>query len=277
MEATPAIVAHGRSVTGNVREDNQDAIQICDPDAPLTVDHGPLYAIADGMGGYEHGGLASATALRALWETFYGATNSTSSPRKLRQGVERANLGVYQTAQRMGAVRMGTTLTAVNLVGNHLHVAHVGDSRLYLIRDGKATCLTNDHTTVGELVRMRVLSPDKVRNHSQRSILNKCLGINLFVQPDITQVIVQQGDVLVLCTDGVWSVIEDDEFASVAANTGDTDSLSQGLIELAMERESDDNASAIAIHIQRLSAAVATATQRQGLYSFLRNRLTGNL
>src|SRR5262245_31865555 len=224
MEGMPKIAAHGRSETGKVREDNQDAIRISDPDDQLTIDHGHMYAIADGMGGYEHGGLASATALQLLWETFYG--DSAPAPRKLRKAVDQANLGIYQAAQRMGSVRMGTTLTAATLIGNQLHIAHIGDSRLYLIRQGGATCLTNDHTTVGELVRMRVLSPDKVRGHSQRSILNKCLGIDLFVQPDITQVPVQEGDVLILCTDGVWSVIQDGEFAMLAADHHDTVALS---------------------------------------------------
>ncbi len=268
--------AHGRSETGNVREENQDAIRICDPDDQLTIDHGHMYAIADGMGGYEHGGVASVTALTVLWDTFY-SLNSTPSPRKLRKAIEQANLGVYQASQRMGAVRMGTTLTAANLVGSQLHIAHVGDSRLYLIRSGKATCLTNDHTTVGELVRMRVLSPDKVRGHSQRSILNKCLGLTLFVQADITQVPVQEGDVLILCTDGVWSVIQDDEFATLAADHRDMDELSRQLIELSLERDSDDNASAITVHVERLPASTAPAPRSQGLYSFLRSRLSSNL
>src|SRR5947207_2217570 len=135
MDGTPKIEAHGCTETGKVREDNQDAIRLCDPDDQLTGDHGHMYAIADGMGGYEHGGLASATALTLLWDTFY-SLDSTPSPRKLRKAMEQANLGVYQAAQRMGSIRMGTTLTAANLVGNQLHIAHIGDSRLYLIRDG---------------------------------------------------------------------------------------------------------------------------------------------
>ncbi len=275
MDVTPKIQAYGRTETGKIREHNQDAIRICDPHDPLTVDHGHVYAIADGMGGYEHGEIASTTALDVFWDAFHGS-NSSPSPRKLRQAVEHANLGVYKTAQKMGAVRMGTTLTAANLIGNQLHVAHIGDSRLYLIRDGKATCLTNDHTTVGELVRMRVLSPDKVRTHSQRSILNKCLGINLFVQPDITQVGVYEDDVLVLCTDGVWAVIEDDEFARLASDIKDVDALSGSLVELALERDSDDNASAIAVHVQQLSANGAANTERRGIYGFIRNRLSGS-
>jgi len=76
--------------------------------------------------------------------------------------------------------------------------------------------LTNDHTRVGELVRMHLLSPDKVRTHNQRSVLNKCLGLNLFIQPDIFEVQVQAGDKFIFCTDGIWSVIDDEEFGQMA-------------------------------------------------------------
>ena len=94
----------------------------------------------------------------------------------MRRGVERANLAVHQASFRLNAGQMGTTLTVANIAGDRLYLAHVGDTRAYLVRDGKARCLTNDHTMVGELVRMRVITPDKVRTHQQRSVLNRSLG-----------------------------------------------------------------------------------------------------
>ncbi len=269
---SPQIEAFGLSDVGKVREDNQDAIRLCQSDDPLALhDHGHLYAIADGMGGYSHGGLASATALEVFFSTFYG-TNGAQSLAKMKQAVQQANLGVYQTAQRLGAVRMGTTLSAINLVGDQLYLAHVGDSRVYLVRDGKVTCLTNDHTMVGELVRMRVLPPDKVRTHAQRSVLNKCLGFDLFVQPDVNRVVIQEDDVLILCTDGAWSVIDDAEFAELSASVPNVNTLSHEIVHLAAERGSDDNASAIAVHVQRLSAEAEPVQQRRGLFGFLRGR-----
>jgi serine/threonine protein phosphatase PrpC len=274
----PQIEVYGLSDVGKVREDNQDAIRCCQPDDPAISFHGHTVALADGMGGYEHGGLASATALEVFFDALY-SSNSSQPMSKLKQAVQNANLGVFQKAQRLGAVRMGTTLTAANLVGDKLFVAHVGDSRLYLVRDGKATCLTNDHTTVGELVRMRVLSPDKVRTHNQRSILNKCLGIDMFVQPDVAQFPLQEGDVLILCSDGVWAVVQDDEFADFAAQTPDMESLSRSLIDLAMERDSDDNASVVAVRVDQLASVPVLASARRGfgLPGFLRNRLSGNV
>ncbi len=248
-KSPPGIECSGLSHIGPVREDNQDAIRL--PEDHRPTERGLLYAVADGMGGYAHGGVASTLALKVLFDVFY-SSRAIPVLKSLRRGVESANLGVYQTAQRLNAGRMGTTLTAVSVTGNRLYLAHVGDSRAYLIRDGRAICLTNDHTTVGELMRMKVLSPDKVRTHAQRSILTKGVGLTLFIQPDLVQHTLQEGDWLILCSDGVWSVIEDAEFAQLASRRGGASELSQSLIELALKRQTDDNASAIAIHIQSL-------------------------
>ena len=244
------ITSYSYSHVGTVRADNQDSVRLCDPTDNLTRTDGHLYGLADGMGGYAHGGVASSLALETFFETFYAA-NGVPPAQKLKVGIQNANLSVYQTAHRLGAGRMGTTLTAVNVVGTSLYVAHVGDSRAYLIRDGKSKCLTNDHTRVGELVRMRVLSADKVRTHSQRSMLDKCLGVELFVQPDIFKVPVRNGDAIVLCSDGVWGAIEDDEFATLIA-AHDPANLCTRIVDLAMERESDDNLSIVVLYLKRL-------------------------
>jgi protein phosphatase len=248
----------GLSHIGIVRADNQDAIR-------LASDHSParrLFAVADGMGGYSHGGVASATALEAFYETFYGDPHA-NIPRLLKRSVDNANLSVYQAAQRLGAIRMGTTLTAASLVGHNLHLAHVGDSRAYLIRDQRATVLTNDHTHVGDMVRMKVIAPDKIRTHAQRSILTKGLGLGLFVQPDITSHALRDNDRIVLCSDGLWSMIEDHEFAQLSQTAHSAADLSQRLIELALDRESDDNLSAVVIHLHRLGSPVPESNGRR--------------
>ena len=254
------------SETGPVRDDNQDSFWL--PEGYSSAERGLLYAIADGMGGYSHGKLASSLALEKLFQTFYGETGPAK--KGLRKGLEAANLSVYQATQRLAAGRMGTTLTAVHILGDLLTVAHIGDSRAYLVREGQSICLTNDHTTVGELVRMKVLSPDKVRTHAQRSVLNQCLGVALFIRPDITEVAVQEGDALILCSDGVWSVIQDDEFASLAADVPESDGLSKRLVDLALERDSDDNASAVVVRVKQLGEALGKARVGGRLAGFLR-------
>ena len=246
----PDIEGHGLSITGPVREENQDSIRL--PDRSQPAGDGLLYAIADGMGGYSHGGIASLLTLEAFSSTL-GVQNG-SIPKTLRRGVENANLAVFQKAQRLGVGRMGSTITAAYVLGNLLFLAHVGDSRAYLIRGGRAVCLTADHTTVGDMVRAKLISANKVRTHAQRSVLTKAIGISLFVQPDITQHRLQSGDRLVLCSDGVWSVIEDEEFAHITTASS-VEVASDSLIKLALERETDDNASVIVFHLRRLVSA----------------------
>ncbi|MBI5028912.1 MAG: serine/threonine-protein phosphatase [Chloroflexi bacterium] len=261
----------GLSHVGPVREDNQDAIQLSD--GPAAAERGWLCAVADGMGGYAHGHLASTLALQKLFAAFYDE-KPQSIERALRRGIESANLGVYKQAQQMGAGRMGTTLTAASVIGNKLFLAHVGDSRAYLIRDEKAFCLTDDHTTVGELVRIKVLPPDKVRTHTQRSVLTKGIGLALFVKADITQHTLKSGDSVILCSDGVWSVIEDHEFAELATRTRGAHELSQSLINLALHRQTDDNASAITVHIKSLSAPSTERASRTSIVAPLRDWLS---
>ena len=256
----PEIESVGLSVAGPVREDNQDSIRL--PDLEHPIGPGLLFAIADGMGGYAHGGVASLLAL----DTFSGilaTQNGSSIPKSLQRGVDAANLRVYQKAQQLDAGRMGTTLTAAYVFGEMLYLAHVGDSRAYLIRDGHATCLTVDHTSVGEMVRSKLISPDKIRTHAQRSVLTKSIGTALFVQPDIFQHKLKEGDQLVLCSDGVWSVIEDEEFAHVASKSSSVDETSQKLIDLALQRETDDNASVVVFHLRKLIPALPEHNSQQ--------------
>jgi len=107
---------------------------------------------------------------------------------------------------------------------------------------------------VGDMVRAKILTPDKIRTHAQRSVLNKAIGIGLFVQPDIAQHKLREDDRIVLCSDGVWSVIEDDDFARVATEKSPVDLISQNLIDLALQHETDDNASVVVFHLKNLMA-----------------------
>jgi serine/threonine protein phosphatase PrpC len=266
---------HGLSDIGRVRADNQDAIRSYVPeDEPTLESHGLLYAVADGMGGYEHGGVASALALETLFSTFYSGKPQKPS-QNLKQGVQTANLAVFQESQRLRA-RMGTTLSAINLLRNECHIAHIGDSRIYQIRGRKGICLTRDHTAVGELVRMRLLSPDKVRTHDRRSILEKSLGMELFVQPDIQRYPVEEGDYFVLCTDGIWASIEDDDFGRIVHDMRDPERIGSTLLDLATEHESDDNMSVLVIHIEKFFTRVVEHTPaNRGLRPLLRSWLYG--
>lgn len=243
----PIIECSGLSDIGPVRDDNQDSIHL--PNGLHSPDSGFLFAVADGMGGYSHGAIASQLALQSFSDVLYGGTNKPNS-KTFRRGIESANLAVYKTAEQLGAGRMGTTLTAAFVLEDILHLAHVGDSRAYLVRDGRAVCLTADHTMVGDMLRAKLISPEKVRTHAQRSILTRSVGIGLFIKPDIIQMKVQENDHFILCSDGAWSVIQDDEFAQIVNNNTGVEQISQDLIDLALVRETDDNASVVVFRIR---------------------------
>jgi PPM family protein phosphatase len=238
----------GLSVTGPVREDNQDSILL--PNASVPNFPGSLHAVADGMGGHANGGLASSLAVQNLLKIVRSSQISLPPAKALQRALEVVNFEVYKAAQQLGGGKMGTTLTAAYVFGNLLYLLHVGDSRAYLIRDGRAACLTSDHTIVGDMVRSRLIPPEKTRSHAQRSVLTRAIGLGLFVQPELTQTKLQVGDRIILCSDGVWSVIEDQEFAEHSERAGQVDAIAQNLVDLALERNTDDNCSVVAIHIR---------------------------
>lgn len=261
------IESSGLSEIGSVREDNQDSIYL--PDGLYAPEMGLLYAVADGMGGYTHGSVASSLAIESLVDALFD--RDAPNPKALLTGIEKANLEVYKAAQRLSAGRMGTTLTAAYILDDILYLAHVGDSRAYLIREGRSVCLTSDHTTVGDMVRSKLISPDKIRTHTQRSILTRAIGLGLFVQPDIDEYKLREGDRLVLCSDGIWSVLEDNEFARVALEPS-TEQSSQNLIDLALSRHSDDNVSAVVLHLQKLTPVPGQVAPEQKLNWFQKLR-----
>ncbi len=247
----PEIEWYGLSLTGPVRPDNQDSICLPQPGEPAS--YGLLCAVADGMGGYTHGALASQMALKALSESLSLDRAFSGPERRLRQSMHNANSRVFVAAQRLAAGRMGTTLTAAYICGNRLYMAHVGDSRLYLVRGTQATCLTRDHTLVGELARMKLISTEKVRTHAQRSILTKAVGLGLFLKPDISRHPLLVDDRLILCSDGAWSVIQDAEFGNIASQATGAEEICRGLVDLALARHTDDNVSVVVVHVRQMS------------------------
>ncbi len=252
-EDSASILVSGVTKAGNVRLENQDSIRLSDVNSISSEKDGYLFGIADGMGGFANGAIAGRVALETFFETFEEAKN-IQSKQKMKVAIQNANLRVYQEARRLSEGNMGTTLTCVHLSGSKIMVGHIGDSRAYLIRNNTIRCLTDDHTRVAALVRMKLLSPDKVRTHAQRSVLEKSLGTGLFVQPDIFSVPVFENDVIVLCTDGVWSVVEDPVLLEIVSSGKDTNAIAIDIVDKALELESDDNVSSMVIHVRKLNS-----------------------
>jgi protein phosphatase len=256
LQLAPYWEGVGISETGTQRTDNQDGIRMTAVETNGRP--GALFAIADGMGGFLHGRFASQVGLQVFLESCL--RNPCAKPEHaLRRAVEEAHFGIQQAMQKLGISHMGTTLTAAWLRGTRVHLVHVGDSRAYLIRDGEIRCLTQDHSTAGEMYRMRILSADKVRSHPRRSELTRGLGLGLFIQPDILRFESRPGDRLVLCTDGVWSALEDEEIAGLSVKSSSLQEFGRGFVDLAMERGSDDNVSALGIQIDSLPPTEAEA------------------
>ena len=276
MSAAVELDTHAFSHIGNVRADNQDSVRV-GAVQDKTEQAFQVFAIADGMGGYQHGGVASLLAIDTFIQTLSAMPENLQSSRiesAMRRAVQDANLLIYQESMRRQA-KMGTTLTAACLIGSEIAVAHIGDSRAYLIRDGQASCLTRDHTAVGELVRARVITPDKVRKHAQRSVLNRCLGVALIVQPDVSRVTLQTGDMLLFCSDGLWASLEDNQIAALADPGQPAETIAERLVNAALEAGSDDNVSALAVCVRHApdNAATGDSSKRSRLPGVLRGLL----
>jgi protein phosphatase len=219
--------------TGRQRRDNEDSAYV----------RVPLYVVADGMGGAQAGEVASALAVeefrRGLPDT---DDDHPTAEQRLAARVRDANRRIYETAQvEREHSGMGTTLTAVYLDGPDLAIAHVGDSRAYVLRDGELTRLTHDHSLVEELMRRGKLTPEQAAEHPQRSIITRALGIEPDVEVDTWTYPGRAGDVVLLCSDGLTSMIDEDLVAEVLGSEPDLERAGERLIAAANEAGGRDN------------------------------------
>lgn len=202
-----------------------------------------LLVIADGMGGHEHGQLASRIAVEQFSNLAEGRCPETFSLEELRRLFSQANAAVYTRQKALQSGIMGTTLTAVLIDGDQMYVGHVGDSRLYLLRDGELVQLTMDHSYYAELIRQGTENVH-VENR-QKNVLLKALGPEEEVEGQFLQQPLMAGDVLLLCTDGLYNFVEQDELQRVLRETADASGVVQQLLTLALERGTTDNLTAI--------------------------------
>lgn len=213
----------------------------------------PLFVVADGMGGAQAGEVASQIAT----ETFQGGLDGPGSPEeRLAQLVQEANRRIYERSRtESGQEGMGTTLTAVYLDDSQLSIAHVGDSRAYLFRDGELTRQTQDHSLVDELVRRGELTEAEAAEHPQRSIITRALGPEPTVMIDSYIVPVRAGDVVMLCSDGLTSMISEEAMARVLAASSSLDEAARGLIARANEAGGRDNITVVLFRMEEVAGA----------------------
>jgi serine/threonine protein phosphatase PrpC len=232
---------------GKSRDHNEDYLGFVLPETPERArSHGWLFALADGVGGHDHGEVASEAAITQLRQGFAKAPPGEPISALLRRLTQEANLSVYETGKRKvpGGSNMATTLVACALRHNRIAVAHAGDSRCYLIREGLATLLTRDHTIANEHLRMGILTAREAAGAETRHVLAKSLGTELFVNADVSEHQIFAGDVLLLCSDGLHNSVEASEMAAVSRNP-DLAAAIRRLIELANDRDGSDNISVL--------------------------------
>jgi serine/threonine protein phosphatase PrpC len=232
-----------RSDIGCERDNNEDSCSYWEPGGDTELERkGCLAIVADGMGGHEGGQEASRIAVESIEEVYTSGSND--DPQLLLvNGFKLAEQRILEYAVAHPKLQgMGTTATAVALFPTHLYYAHVGDSRLYLVRAGAISRLTRDHSYVGRLVESGVITPEEADGHPQRHILTAALGTGAETAPDVPggDVSLRPGDILVLCTDGLWSVVADEEIQQTVADRSPADACS-ALVDLARQRGGPDN------------------------------------
>ena len=237
----------GRTDVGRQRSANEDSL-VVDP---------PLFAVADGMGGAKAGEVASAVAVEAV----EGATESGEPVEaQLATIVRQANRRIYDLAVADESRRgMGTTLTLAKVHGDEVSLAHVGDSRAYRLRGGELEQLTRDHSLVAELERSGQITPEAAEHHPQRSIITRALGPEPDVEVDTYTLAGREGDLFLICSDGLTSMISDDEVGSILRSAGSLDEAADELVRAANQSGGKDNITVILFRLGEGEPAEASA------------------
>jgi PPM family protein phosphatase len=253
MNVKPGLVIASLSDVGCQRENNEDSYLYWEPAADRELQRkGRLAVIADGMGGYEGGQEASRLAVETVREVYENVVGDNPHA-ALLEAFARAHERIQSYAVRHPEFRgMGTTCTALVIRGRQLYFAHVGDSRLYLVRGDNIARLTRDHSYVGRLVESGIVRPEDAEKHPQRHILTAALGAGIEVaaiqsaQPGL---VLQDFDDLLLCTDGLWGVVSDQELEKAVKGSTPAECCA-ALVKLALQRGGPDN---ITVQVLRVS------------------------
>ena len=246
---------------GKMRGHNEDFIGYAEPSSPEQArSHGWLFVLADGCGGHDRGEVASQLAVDTLVSSFYGTPAGEAARGSLQRLVQSANTRICDCAATAspGGSSMATTLVACLLRYDCATVAHVGDSRCYLIRRGHATVLTHDHTLVHEQVRMGLLSEEEAAMSETRHQLSRSVGAGLFVNADINEHQLLAGDVLLLSSDGLHGSVAPEEIAAAISRFPDLQEGARTLVSLACEKDGGDNISVQLIRVK--------GVERVGMY-----------
>lgn len=242
----------GKTDIGLVRKVNEDSF-LCEK--LEGIDGLYLYIVADGMGGHNAGEVASSMAVGEV--AFYLKENiealklGDKEIRDLiRNAISYANEKIYKTSIiKSNCLGMGTTLSMVLLKDNRIYIGHVGDSRIYLIRNNAILRLTEDHSLVAELIKSGTIKPEEANSHPQKNVITKALGTEYTIEPDISQIDLQWDDYILICTDGLSNAVCEDDMINTIINTSDLNEACDLLINKAKERGGFDNITAVVVQM----------------------------
>lgn len=242
---------------GRVRQNNEDFFGHAESTVP---ERGWLFAVADGVGGQQYGEVASKIAIETLIAGYEAAAAGEQHSPLLQRLVQAANIKVYETGRNTGpgGVAMATTIVACAMRYDRATIAHVGDSRCYLIRHGHAMALTRDHTVVNEQVRLGLMSAKEAAKAETRHVLSRTLGMELFVNVDVSEHQVEPDDVLLLCSDGLHGAVAPQDIARAVDHSPTLHEAARKLIDLANENDGRDNVTVQLIRIR--------SVERVGMY-----------
>lgn len=231
------MLAYAKSDIGKIREINEDSF-VCLP---------PLFVVADGMGGHVAGEIASKMAADTLRQCFAASAVIEDPKHLLEQAIHEANAQIFQFAQQNSEYAgMGTTITAAYIQDSKIYWSHVGDSRLYILRDGRLTQVTEDHSLVGELVRSGSITAEQALTHPHRNILTRALGTSEQIKVDSGITEWKAADRILICSDGLTNMLNDQDIRGTIM-TGDGETGLARLVDLANAAGGLDNITAIMI------------------------------
>jgi protein phosphatase len=248
---TFAPAAHGETDTGSVRESNEDSFAV--------LEHLGLFMVADGMGGAAAGEVASRAVIEQVekavedgdttWPS--DATLSPESgPRRFIAGIHRANRMIYRRAGEDWRTRgMGTTFAGLLIMTRCAVIAHVGDSRVYRMREGELEQMTHDHSLANHLVARGYLKPEDVATYPRRNVITRAVGTHETVEVDAKIVDVRPGDAFLLCSDGLHGELDDDEIAAILRERAHPAEAVGRLIDRAKEKGGRDNVTAVLVRL----------------------------
>ncbi len=252
------LTSSGDTNVGVKRSRNEDNL--------LKMPEENLFAVADGMGGHSSGEVASQIAVEGI-ANFFKATrqdeditwpykmdkNRPYDENRFIMSVKLANLRIFEASQREARYRgMGTTIAGVNFVDGDALIAHVGDSRVYRVRNGKLTQLTEDHSLLNDYIKAKKLTPDEIANFPHKNVIVRALGMKETVLVDLSRHTLQAGDIYVSCSDGLSGMVSDEELLEVINTVPDVEQAVKTLINKANEAGGVDNITVIITKINSL-------------------------